>query len=415
MNSLIPFCLATCLASLAQATEFPHLPPDMDGLEYRNLLAPSSPWRPELREDDPLTEIIALGQRNLSWFEAVNAARPRDQQLELTTRESTIGYPLEHPNESNRAIILQKRANVLAAMPEAMREVIWGTGPLPDVPPVSDEVFLTHVRALDRVYQAASRWLLQEPLLGAYAQRVMDDVRGYVFLSREADLDAKLESWSDQPDEVRARLRPWLVDLCVNAAEARATCEQTFDGAVQREGNPISFRDTYWAYGEKRHRELFAIQNPRRDAVFAADAVERLELPFRNPQDMNVQSWLADNVEAAWSLDAFQLRLLFAYDRRHDMAYVVFVPGATPNVNGLGGSRITMDANRSIEEYLVRWTIRHEFGHVLGFPDCYVEFYDAPRGVMVNYQVDLSNIMCSRLGQVQPLHVAEIKRVYGAR
>ena len=48
----------------------------------------------------------------------------------------------------------------------------------------------------------------------------------------------------------------------------------------------------------------------------------------------------------------------------------------TPHVNRLGGNVIVMDAAASIEVYAIRWAIRHEYGHVLGLPDCYFEFYD---------------------------------------
>jgi hypothetical protein len=81
-------------------------------------------------------------------------------------------------------------------------------------------------------------------------------------------------------------------------------------------------------------------------------------------------------------------------------------------VNGLGGDTITMDANRSLEEYSTRWTIRHEFGHVLGLPDCYIEFYDESRAVMVSYQIDITNLMCSRKGKLQERHVLELRKHY---
>ena len=101
----------------------------------------------------------------------------------------------------------------------------------------------------------------------------------------------------------------------------------------------------------------------------------------------------------------------FTAERGHP--YVVFQPGATPNVNGLGGDRITMNANQPLTEYDAQWTIRHEFGHVLGFPDCYVEFYVRERNVIINYQLDTANIMCSRLGHVKTENVTELRRAYG--
>ena len=71
-----------------------------------------------------------------------------------------------------------------------------------------------------------------------------------------------------------------------------------------------------------------------------------------------------------------------------------------------------MDANSPLSEYNVQWTIRHEFGHVIGFPDCYHEFYDATESTMISYQIDITNLMCSRRGHLQQAHVDELRRVY---
>ena len=48
-----------------------------------------------------------------------------------------------------------------------------------------------------------------------------------------------------------------------------------------------------------------------------------------------------------------------------------------------------------------QWTIRHEYGHVLGLPDCYIEFYDEDLGLMIHYQLDVTNLMSSRRGKLQ--------------
>jgi hypothetical protein len=76
------------------------------------------------------------------------------------------------------------------------------------------------------------------------------------------------------------------------------------------------------------------------------------------------------------------------------------------------GNTIVIDRNTDIDEYEVRWTIRHEFDHVLRLPDCYIEFYDQELGAAVNYQIDTSDLMCSRAGNINQRIVDELKRVY---
>jgi len=106
---------------------------------------------------------------------------------------------------------------------------------------------------------------------------------------------------------------------------------------------------------------------------------------------------------------SWQLRLDFVKVQGPRTPFVVFEPGITPHVSFPG---IYMDSNAPLTEYDVQWTIRHEFGHVLGLPDCYMEFYDTDIEAMVSYQLDVTNLMCSRRGHIQQTHYDELKRIY---
>ena len=81
-------------------------------------------------------------------------------------------------------------------------------------------------------------------------------------------------------------------------------------------------------------------------------------------------------------------------------------------VNVVGVPAITPAADRVNPPGSVPPTIRHEYGHVLGFPDCYLEFYDTNLNQMVQYQLDITNLMCSRRVHLQQSHYDEMKRVY---
>ena len=57
-------------------------------------------------------------------------------------------------------------------------------------------------------------------------------------------------------------------------------------------------------------------------------------------------------------------------------------------------------------------TVAHEAGHLLGFPDCYLEYVDENTNEAVYYEINQHNIMCSLSGSVETIHYDEIKKIY---
>lgn len=405
--------LGTAAGALAGSVTSMHLDLEMDGREYEAVLQQLAKTDHAfvIKATDPLQDILTVGKRNLQWLDVINAHRGQADKLELSTVDSQVGIPIEQPRESNRTIVATQFNQLKATLPKEILAVLLATTPLTDTVPVDDKTFLTAIRDVDRVYQMASRWLLQEPDLAEYATLSRKDIRGYYFLNKEEELDKKLTTWFDQPDGVRNRLTPLLVNICHNTSGSIKTCSDLLTKSIDTNKNAKIFYDKYVVGARKLYQTFFAIRNPRSDAIYSADKPNSFVLPFRKPDKLDVENWLRDNIQDEWRLKAFQLTLNFITPGTN-AAYVTFVAGATPNVNGLGGNRITMDANRNIQEYVTRWTIRHEFGHVIGYPDCYVEYYDADRQVMINYQLDTTNLMCSRRGHIQEQHLAAMQDAY---
>jgi hypothetical protein len=198
----------------------------------------------------------------------------------------------------------------------------------------------------------------------------------------------------------------------MNSKVSRRSCENELKAARKR-GALRSYYDTYLPAGQEIYREFFDIpaSAARSDIQWEAGATQTFTLPFVDPGIPAIRSFLQDNIEDEWHGATWRLLVRFDQDARN-RTHVKFEPGALPHVNDVGGSEITMDANAPLTEYNVRWTIRHEFGHVLGFPDCYLEFYDTDREVMISYQLDLEDLMCSRTGHIKSRHYDELKRVY---
>ena len=121
--------------------------------------------------------------------------------------------------------------------------------------------------------------------------------------------------------------------------------------------------------------------------------------------------WFKVNVEEEWQSAGFNLLINFV-SKNGVAPSLESVSGVTPHVSGDYWEKITMDPDYSLDDYNTQWTIRHEYGHVLGFPDCYHEFYDEEQEAFVSYQLDVTNLMCSRRGHLQQTHFDEMKKAY---
>ncbi len=409
------FCLSLAAPAVAKASKpaFGTLELDLSSYEYRQLLTAQK--RVKDGENEPerspaLDAIIAVGARNLAWLEFINATRPEATKLQLSTAQTQRGYPIDAPTRSNESIVTAEWTALQASLPAFMTEILVGGGEFIGTLPIADDAFLAQVRLVDRVYQRAARWILQVPYLEYYTEIARRDLRGYYHLSRMKDLEGTLKSWGRLTDARKAELSGWLVSEC--RIEEESGCEAKLAEKVAADGHPWAFQQQYGDLAAAFWDTFFVIPATRSDVTWTAAEPEVFRIPFRDPGREDVKAWLKENIEDEWRWLDWRLTLDFQVEGDDDMTHVVFQAGATPHVNGLAGSEITMDGNRSIGEYTSRWTIRHEYGHVLGFPDCYLEFFDAAAGEMISYQLDITNMMCSRRGHLQQKHFDELKRVY---
>ena len=390
---------------------------DMTGHEYRVLL--EKPEYSDAKEfaDDPndqqFADIQAMGKRNLDWFININKNRPPAQQLQLYNPQVQSGTPIDKPNEYNEEIVLASYAKLQSELPPEYSAVLFAKTPLPPNHPLAaDEDYLAWARKTDRVYQSASRWLIMKPNLIFLAQRASGDIRGHYFLSRIPELQTKLSNWGSLNSEDQKNYSFWLTLNCKNTATLFVNCNSKMDSAIKK--NTVSnYYAQYKEGAKKRFDSYFVIGSRRSDIKWSSADANNLYVPFVDPQNFEVLTWLRDNIQDEWQWSNWQLNLNFI-PSGSTTTQVQFVAGATPHVNALAGNFITMDANAPLQDYGSRWTIRHEYGHTLGIPDCYIEFYDTERKVIINYQIDLDNLMCSRRGHLQEKHYEELKRVYFA-
>jgi hypothetical protein len=260
----------------------------------------------------------------------------------------------------------------------------------------------------------ANRWRLMQPYLDQMASYATNDVRGYYFLSNMKDRDSVLKNYSQLPSTDRDQVTEWLLEMCGNSQNTRGYCEPELQNVVKAaNGSALDFYQTFAETSRAMYDHFFKIPNfgVRSDIVWSRSKHDIATIPFTDPQSAAYRMFML-NVEDEWKWESWHLKLNFVQDRSGRIPHLEFKAGVTPHVNAIGGNIITMDANTPLNDWENGWIIRHEFGHVLGFPDCYVEFYDTSKQAMINYQLDITNLMCSRMGNLKQTHYDEMKRVY---
>ncbi len=359
----------------------------------------------------PIDEAISYGIRNMAWLKLINDHRPQNDKISLTSKATTGGYPVEAPSEYSPTIVGERLEKLKNEMPKAMRDILVDGQPLTKQLPVTEEEFIEWGRKTDRIYQTALRWKGNQSWLDYFESARTKDIRGIYFFNKmdAAERTLKLSQPSTLEPTEKANFADWLTSMCLNNGASLTVCRGYVDTAIASGDSLLPMFESYHTGAQHTYDLNFTVRNARSDVTF--DNENLMTMPFLDPSDAKILAFLRDNIEDEWRFGTWALKLIFSSTAA---ARVEFVPGVTPHVNGLGGDVITMNADQPITEYDAQWTIRHEYGHVIGLPDCYVEYYDSERAVMVTYQIDIDNLMCSRNGHIQQKHVDELKRAYGS-
>ncbi len=411
MNKL-PLLLSLAVTTSSFAAPL-HLDLEMSSEEYRILLLKQRGER-SIRKGMPsaehpgISEAIRLGERLSRWIAKVNEGRTPETAIRLTSASTRRGIPIDKPNMYSPEIIRTDLRNVLSELPKEMREVLVGSGELPATIPLEDATFITLARKVDKSYQSAARYKSVDQYRQWYIQAAARDVRGYHYLSTNKIGAAELKDVAVIPQSKLKPIQDALTLVCLNDLADLQECKAAVAAAFTN-NTVADFFNEHISGAQANWESFFAIPgDARRKDISWGNGVATV--PFNTPEIPKFLPYLKDNIEDEFRWNGWALKLSFG--TFPDGPLLKFEPGVVPHVNALGGNEIVMDANQPIEEYESQWTIRHEFGHVLGLPDCYHEFYDTTAEAYVNYQLDVTDLMCSRAGNMNERIFLELEEAY---
>lgn len=387
-----------------------HLDLEMSSDEYRTLLRKmeKSPLKSKLTDDPSIQHAIKLGERLSKWIALVNSGRTPETAIRLTSPETRRGIPIDKPNKYSPSIIKTETTKILAELPQEMKEVLTSTSELPGTIPLDDETFIKLARKVDRNYQSAARYKSVDAYRYHYIQAANKDVRGFYYLDKNKISADDLKEVTAIPAGKVSDIKEALELICLNSEANQGRCKSLVDSAF-KDNRVSALYEKYISKAKSNWDSFFKIPAfaRRSDVRWSGNTAT---VPFNTPEIPKFIPYLKDNIEDEFQWKGWGLKINFG--TFHDGPYLKFEAGVVPHVNGLGGNEIVMDSNQPIEEYESQWTIRHEFGHVIGLPDCYHEFYDTEARAYVNYQLDITDLMCSRAGNMNERIYLELKEAY---
>lgn len=408
MKTVVTLALAfSSLVAFAHQGTPLHLDLELESAEYRTLLAKLPKQK---NADDPaIAKALAWGSRLSAWIAAENDRRAPSEQIRLTSAATRRGIPIDKPSIYSEKTIAQDLVKHTTELNADIIAVMNGAA-FPAALPLPMDEFIVQARKIDKTYQSAARFKSLINWRFQYAQRKKLDLRSYHFFKSGQWTAQRVGELAQLPAEEQEVVRGHLAGMCVNDGRSSMSTCRARVARLQTPEQLSSFFTSAFQTSAAVWGGFFNIPDygTRRDVTYTDETA--MIVPFNTPSIPKFVPYLKDNVEDEFKFGTWGLKVNYGVFPNGPL--LKFEPNVVPHVNGLGGNEIVMDSNQPIEEYESQWTIRHEFGHVIGLPDCYHEFYDEELQAFVNYQLDTTDLMCSRAGNMNERIYQELKRVY---
>lgn len=405
LRSFIPVLTWVSLALTSLLGCSPHqeqLHLDATTEELAAAWAQKTPQPSPAPEDELINEIISAGNRGAEWSRALKKIENPSKAFAVTN--ST----LENPVKYNAKSIISDFHALKGEMPDEVKKVLLLNEPIPEKSLTPEPLLQNLLRRVNQSYHMALRWNLNKGSRDYFQTYRNKDVRGYYFLSQRPGLKQELENWNALSAHEKKLLRNWLEMQCYNSLSSDAGCASEFEAALKE--------NKLWDFHLKRsqlakpvYESFFSIRRTRKDIRWSKKDRSQLIVSFREQDNAETQKLIQRVIQDFWRWANGGVHLEF---HPSSLITLIFKEGATANVNGLGGYLITMNRNADLRTEKDSAILRHEFGHVLGFPDCYVEFYDPREESFIAYFLDSTDIMCSTAGSFKEHHYLELKKAF---
>jgi len=355
----------------------------------------------------------------------------RDQNVEDEAVEHLIEYFVPEsstsyngPSKTSRKDIFDDYVAILEDMPKSLYGILVEGKDFSALEKIKSDELEINKTAIAYLYQKAVRFQHNLGKISYLRLNAKKDVRGYLTLKNTVNLEDKLKHWDKLSEIQRETFKNALFGLCKNRSyiahrNAIRFCYQEVQWSIGTDSVWEQYEQLK-SFGERVYQEYFKIPSSQvRSFVTWNEQSKKWEIPFILPQRETGDGedhfkFVAKSFEEEWSWQGVGVKLIETTTNNNNslLPNLKFEQAALPHVS-YSEMSIYMDKNTPLNDSGNSHVMAHEMGHILGLPDCYVEFYDAEEDSFIYYSLDDTDLMCSLNGTILPRHLEEIQRVYG--
>lgn len=251
------------------------------------------------------------------------------------------------------------------------------------------------------LFNSDQRYESQRCQFPALAEKRKYDLRPYLNITHACYKKYETNSCDDKeyinmsPDKASwAKINA--IDLCLSFSKS-ISCRKEYESNLRNNTLGEMIRRYQDRFEKERYGPLFKLR-PVHNKYSCDHIGEQIVMNlnvFGPAFDREYLRALLDAVEATWKNDNFMLKLKIVDKNSANVIQIMPTMKAISFVPDNDNRAVFLSSAQDLQT--TKRVLAHEFGHVLGFPDCYIEFFDDIKKELVYYEIskNYTNIMCS--------------------